>query len=121
MGIGIGDDVTLDVSGQWTNESVLAGGVGLQPRLQNGGSINLQLIQPTSELVLGNQVALKADAGAWEQSSGTITYDQKINGQQGPPLDITFFVSDEGDRLDGLVVDPGAVFSCELHRTSKND
>ena len=74
LGIGIGDGVTLDVSGQWTNDSVLAGGVGLQPTLQNGGTINLQLTQPTSELVLGNQVALKADAGAWEQSSGAIVY-----------------------------------------------
>ncbi len=74
LGIGIGDGVTLDVSGQWTNDSVLAGGVGLQPTLQNGGTINLQLTQPTSELVLGDQVALKANAGAWEQSSGAITY-----------------------------------------------
>lgn len=51
--------------------------------------------------------------------NGTITYDQKFNGQQGPPLDITFIVSEGGDRIDGLATDPGTVFSCELRRVSK--
>ena len=69
---------------------------------------------PLTQTVVGTE-NLNSDC------TGTITYDQKLNGQQGPPLDITFFVSDEGDRIDGLVVDPGTVFSCELHRTSKND
>jgi hypothetical protein len=67
---------------------------------------------PLTQAVVGTE-NLNSDC------NGTITYDQKINGQQGPPLDITFFVSDEGDRLDGLVVDPGTVFSCELRRVSK--
>jgi hypothetical protein len=53
--------------------------------------------------------------------TGTITYDQKIDNQQAPPLDITFIVSEKGDRIDGLVVDPGTVFSCELRRTPKSD
>ena len=53
--------------------------------------------------------------------TGTITYDQKIDNQQGPPLDITFIVSDRGDRIDGLATDPGTVFSCELRRTPKSD
>jgi|ERR1700688_3061997 len=53
--------------------------------------------------------------------TGSINYDQKIDNQQGPPLDITFIVSEKGDRIDGLVVDPGTVFSCELRRTSKGD
>jgi hypothetical protein len=53
--------------------------------------------------------------------SGTITYDQKIDNQQGPPLDITFIVSEKGDRIDGLATDPGTVFSCELRRTPKRD
>jgi hypothetical protein len=52
---------------------------------------------------------------------GTITYDQKIDNQQGPPLDITFIVSEKGDRIDGLATDPGTVLSCELHRTPKGD
>jgi filamentous hemagglutinin len=74
VGIGIGDGVTLDVSGRWTNDSVLAGGIGSGPTLQNAGSINLALTQPASELVLGNQVTLRADGGAWEQSNGSLIY-----------------------------------------------
>jgi len=49
--------------------------------------------------------------------TGTITYAQTLNGQPGPPLDITFVVSENGDRIDGLVTDAGAVLSCELRRT----
>jgi hypothetical protein len=49
--------------------------------------------------------------------SGTITYQQTINGQPGPPLDITFVVSQGGDIIDGLVTDPGAVFACRLTRS----
>jgi filamentous hemagglutinin len=74
LGIGVGDGVTLNVSGLWTNDSVLAGGIGSGPTLQNGGSINLQLTLPASELVLGNNVALKADGGAWLQSNASLTY-----------------------------------------------
>src|SRR5882757_4816118 len=53
--------------------------------------------------------------------AGNITYQTTLNGRQGPPLNITFVVSEDGDRIDGLVVDPGTVFSCELRRTSKGD
>jgi filamentous hemagglutinin len=74
LGIGVGDGVTLNVSGLWTNDSVLAGGIGSGPTLQNGGSINLQLTLPGSELVLGDNVALKADGGAWLQSNGSLIY-----------------------------------------------
>ena len=69
-GISVGDGVTLDVSGLWTNDSFHTGGVGSGPTLPNGGSISLQLTEPGSELVLGDGVALKANAGAWLQNSG---------------------------------------------------
>ena len=49
--------------------------------------------------------------------TGTITYEQTIDGQPGPPLDITFFVSQDGNIIDGLTVDPGTVFACKLTRT----
>ena len=49
--------------------------------------------------------------------TGTISYQTWINGQPGPPLDITFFVSHHGDMVDGLVTDSGAVFACTLTRT----
>jgi filamentous hemagglutinin family protein len=74
LGVGIGDGVTLDVSGQWTNDSYGAGGVGSMPTLQNGGTINLQLTYYPAELVLGDGVTLRANGGAWEQSTGTMTY-----------------------------------------------
>jgi len=73
-GVDIGNGVTLDVSGQWTNDSLLAGGLGTAPTLQNGGKINLQLSAPDSELLLGNDVSLKANGGAWLTSSGSLTY-----------------------------------------------
>ena len=73
-GIGIGDGVTLDVSGQWTNDSLLSTGVGTAPTQQNAGSISLQLTDPGSELVLGNAVNLKADGGAWVNAGGAISY-----------------------------------------------
>ncbi len=73
-GIGIGDGVTLDVGGQWTNDATPTGGVGTAPTLQNAGALSLQLTTPGAELVLGNDVALKADGGAWLQASGTASY-----------------------------------------------
>jgi filamentous hemagglutinin len=74
LGIGIGDGVTFDVSGLWTNDNVLGGGIGPGLTLQNAGSINLQLTLPASELVLGDHVTLKADGGAWQQSNASLVY-----------------------------------------------
>ena len=51
--------------------------------------------------------------------TGTVTYNQTINGYPGPPINITFVVSQHGDRINGLVVDQGAVFACELTRMSE--
>jgi hypothetical protein len=48
--------------------------------------------------------------------TGTITYTQTINGQPAPPLNIAFVVSHGGDKIDGLSVDAGSVFSCHLTR-----
>jgi hypothetical protein len=53
--------------------------------------------------------------------TGTISYNQRIDNQPGPPLDITFVVTNDGDRIDGLATDPGTVFSCVLRRVSKVD
>jgi hypothetical protein len=51
--------------------------------------------------------------------SGTITYSQTINGQPGPPINITFVVSEGGDQIDGLVTDAGNTFACKLTRTPR--
>jgi hypothetical protein len=53
--------------------------------------------------------------------TGTITYATTIDGNPGPPLNITFVVSENGDRFDGLSTDPGTVFACVLRRISKDD
>jgi len=53
--------------------------------------------------------------------TGTITYSQTINGQPGPPIDITFVVSEGGDKIDGLVTDPGSTYSCSLSRISRTE
>jgi hypothetical protein len=50
--------------------------------------------------------------------TGTITYSQTINTQPGPPINIAFVVSENGDKIDGLVTDPGATFACKLTRIS---
>jgi filamentous hemagglutinin len=74
LGIGIGDGVTLDVSGQWTNDSLITDGIGTAPIFQDAGSIALKLTVQQSELVLGDSVSLKADGGAWLESGGTLVY-----------------------------------------------
>ncbi|MEJ0004904.1 MAG: hypothetical protein WDM77_00530, partial [Steroidobacteraceae bacterium] len=73
-GIDLGNGVSLNVGGQWTNDAILASGIGTAPTLQNAGSINLQLAAAGSELVLGNNVALTADGGAWVQPGGAVAY-----------------------------------------------
>jgi filamentous hemagglutinin family protein len=73
-GVEIGEGVTLDVSGQWTNDAVLSAGVGTAPTYLNGGKIGLQLTAPGSELVLGDNVSMIANGGAWLQSGGTVSY-----------------------------------------------
>jgi len=73
LGIGVGPSVALDVSGQWTNDSLRMGGPGAAPTLQDAGSITLQLNTPGSELALGNQSRLKADGGAWLGVNSKVT------------------------------------------------
>ena len=48
--------------------------------------------------------------------TGTITYKQHINGQAAPDLHLAYVVSNNGDAIDGIDTDPGAVFSCHLTR-----
>jgi hypothetical protein len=48
--------------------------------------------------------------------TGSITYQQTINGQAAPDLHISYVVSKNGDEIDGIILDPGSVFSCHLTR-----
>jgi hypothetical protein len=50
--------------------------------------------------------------------TGNVSYATTLNGQPGPPLDITFVISDGGATIDGLSSDPGTVLSCKLKRIS---
>lgn len=53
--------------------------------------------------------------------TGSIAFSQTINGQPAPPLHIDFVVSDNGNKIEGLAVDPGTVFSCRLTRLSNDN
>jgi filamentous hemagglutinin len=80
LGIDIGTGVTLDVRGQWTNDSALQSlySPTLAPTYQNGGTIALSLTSPLStptfggELSIGNDVSLRASGGAWILPNNTI-------------------------------------------------
>jgi filamentous hemagglutinin len=81
LGIDIGSGVTLDVRGQWTNDSQNAPSGAIAPAYQNGGTIDLSLFTPFAydpsatfggELVLGNNVTLEASGGAWFQATNTL-------------------------------------------------
>ncbi len=74
----------------------------------------------TGTISLGGTILQQTVAGTEQinpDCTGTITYQTWINGQPGPPLDITFFVSQNGDTIDGLVTDAGTVYACKLTRT----
>lgn len=85
-GVYVGDDVTLDVRGLWTNDVVSGAAQGLGPTWSNGGTITLGLgaryaatggtaAIPAigAELELGNNVSLRASGGAWANPSGVVT------------------------------------------------
>ena len=78
IGIDIASGVTLDVRGQWTNDSPLLGLPGQAPLYQNGGSISLSLApgnSPTTsggELVIGDNVSFRASGGAWLQANNSL-------------------------------------------------
>jgi filamentous hemagglutinin family protein len=72
-GVYIGDGVTLDVGGLWTNDMPMAGGTGVAQTWQNGGQIDLGVVAPGALLSIGDDVALRADGGAWMNAKGSLT------------------------------------------------
>jgi filamentous hemagglutinin family protein len=84
QGIFVGDGVTLDVSGLWTNDALPLNAVALSQTWLNAGSINLSLasnvdaLSPVSGalLSLGNDVVLRANGGAWLNVKGSLTPGQ---------------------------------------------
>lgn len=75
-GVSVADDVILDVRGNWINDAVSARtdpfGRPSTSVLADGGSIALITRADNAELVLGDQVRMLANAGAWLQRDGTL-------------------------------------------------
>ncbi|GFE84262.1 hypothetical protein GCM10011487_62620 [Steroidobacter agaridevorans] len=75
-GIAVGDNVTLDVQGNWTNDALTARtdpfGRPTSSILTDGGTISLSTSADYAELVLGDQVQMLANAGAWMQRDGSV-------------------------------------------------
>ncbi len=78
----------------------------------------------TTEVMLAGQHIVQQVSGTEALNAdctGTITYatrNQTGPGtwEDGAPIDISFVVSAWGERIDGLVTDPGAALACELLR-----
>jgi filamentous hemagglutinin len=127
LGIDIGNGVTLDVSGQWTNDYSLGltGAIGSGQLWENGGTIilspgrgagigNAPTGVPGSELILGDDVVLRANGGAWLQGNG------QVSGGRGgsislinAPLQAAFQVG-TGDQIEAFGVDGAAGGSLSL-------
>lgn len=75
-GVSVGDNVTLDVQGNWTNDALAARtdpfGRPTNSIYTDGGSISLSTAADDAELVIGDQVRLLANAGAWMRRDGTV-------------------------------------------------
>jgi hypothetical protein len=72
-------------------------------------------------LTLGGVILHSAVIGTGHTNpdcTGTITYEQTIDGQAAPDLHISYVVSKNGDSIHGIILDPGSVFSCHLTRIS---
>lgn len=82
-GIQIESGVTLDVRGQWVNDSAVLGGSSLAagPTLQDGGKISIDtspvdpkyLLGDDAQLILGDNVSLRASGGGWVSRTNALT------------------------------------------------
>ncbi len=77
-GIDIASGITLDVRGQWTNDSPLAASTAAAPTYQDGGTISLSLTNANApqttggELTIGDNVNFEASGGAWVEANNKI-------------------------------------------------
>jgi filamentous hemagglutinin len=72
-GVYVGDGVTLDVRGLWTNDLATPNASALPQTWQNGGNISVGTSSPGALLSIGSDVTLHASGGAWMNNSGTLT------------------------------------------------
>ncbi|MDB6011885.1 MAG: hemagglutinin-related protein [Gammaproteobacteria bacterium] len=127
LGVQLGDGVTIDVRGQWTNDSSVLGYA--QPNgliLQNGGDISISLADGAgvanagAELVIGNGVSLRASGGAWVSRNNTLTGGTGGNITLGAsPVDSALQIG-AGVELDAYGVNGalGGTFSLSAPRIS---
>ncbi len=54
-----------------------------------------------------------------DDCTGTISYDQKINGQPAGKLNIVYHILDDGKEIRGMSVDAGANLVCNLRLMSR--
>ena len=76
----------------------------------------------TGTITIGGQVFVEQVVGTQQLNAdctGFISYKQTLNGQPTPNINFIFVVSEHGNRIDGLSVDPGSVFSAVLRRLNK--
>ena len=126
-GVSVAAGVTLDVQGNWTNDALSAltdpFGRPSTSVLADGGSIALAAKAEDSELVIGDQVQLLANAGAWMQRDGT------LQGGDGGSISITASAINgaleigEGTRVEafGMLGSQGGKFSLTAPRIQVAD
>jgi hypothetical protein len=51
--------------------------------------------------------------------TSTVSYDQKLNGQPAPKLNIVAHILDDGKEIRGMSVDPGSTMLCSLRLISR--
>ncbi len=95
------DDVTIDVSGRWSNDFQFPGRVVdlTAPLIRDGGTIELALANP-GELTLGDRVWLNAQSGAH------LDGELKLAGGSGGLITL-----DVGDRNSSLAVGAAPLFT----------
>jgi filamentous hemagglutinin family protein len=71
LGVVVGNGVTLDVRGNWTNDFLALGTVPVGPVLVNGGSIVLD--GGGQQLSIGSRDSFQASGGAWLNAAGGLS------------------------------------------------
>jgi hypothetical protein len=57
---------------------------------------------------------VKGTAAINSDCTGSIVYEQKINGQAVPSLNLSFQILEDGKELRAVSVDAGAAYACNL-------
>jgi hypothetical protein len=65
------------------------------------------------------QQEVQGQASNHSDCTGTIVYDQKINGANAGQLEINYVILDNGNAIWGLPLNSGGVLACTLQRLSR--